>query len=217
MDQQTRQTFITLIQTQAWERAAIVAYQEQLLERLCRHARERVPFYRRRLDSLFGKDDAFDINAWKSVPVLTREEAWQNREALQADSVPAVMEPLIAGNTTGSTGTPLPFQRTQLSRTMAEAQLARALAWRKLGVLNPIAISKAVTGDAAGREHQTGEFIPVTDGAVTYVDFHLPPAGQAAHLRQVAPRLVITYPNVAVAWIAAGLRFRWRPCRGLDR
>ncbi len=207
MDQQTRQTFITLMQTQLWDRAAIAAYQAQLLERLCRHARDHVPFYRDRLKPLFGKDDVFDINSWKSVPVLTREEAWQNREALQADSVPAVMEPLMAGNTTGSTGTPLPFRRTALSRTMAEAQLARALAWRKLGVLNPIAISKAVTGDAAGREYQPGESIPITDGPVTYVDFFLPPAGQAAHLRQIAPRLIITYPHVALSWIEAGYAF----------
>ena len=207
MDAQTRQTFITLIQTEGWDRATILAYQMQLLERLCRHAREHVPFYRNRLKPLFGKDDAFDLFSWKSVPVLTREEAWRNRDALRADCVPPVMEPLILGSTTGSTGTPLPFYRSALSRTMAEAQLARALSWRKLGVLNPIAISKAVTGDAAGQEYQPGQFIPITDGPVTYVDFFLPAAGQAAHLRQIKPRLIITYPNVALGWIDAGYDF----------
>lgn len=207
MDNQTRQTFVTLIQTQLWDRATIAAYQAQLLERLCRHARDHVPFYRTRLNPLFDRGDAFDINSWKSVPVLTRDDAWRNRDALQAARVPAVMEPLVAGSTTGSTGTPLPFRRTQLSRTMAEAQLARALAWRKLGVLNPIAISKAITGDANGREYQLGESIPITEGPVTYVDFHLPPAGQKAHLRQIAPRLIITYPNLALGWIEAGYDF----------
>ncbi len=209
MDQQTRQTFVTLIQTQLWPRDSILAYQMQLLERLCRHARAHVPFYRDsgRLAPLFGKDDDFDYYSWKGVPVLTRDEAWRNRDALRAETVPPVMEPLVLGSTTGSTGTPLPFYRTALSRTMAEAQLARALAWRQLGVLNPIAISKAVSGDAAGHEYQAGQFIPLTDGAVTYVDFFLPPKGQAAHLRQIAPRLIMTYPSVALSWIEAGYDF----------
>lgn len=211
MDQQTRQTLVTLFQTQLWDRRTIVDYQLRLLEQLCRHARDHVPFYRDsgRLKPLFGREDDFDPSAWKSVPVLTRAEAWRNREALTAEVVPEVMKPLVLGSTTGSTGTPLPFYRTAMSRVMAEAQLARALAWRGPGVLNPIVISKAVTGDAAGRESvlEPGETPETGDGPVHYVDFFLPPAEQVAQIQAIGPRFLFTYPNIALSWVEAGFDF----------
>jgi len=211
MDQQTLQTFLALMQTQSWARKDIVAYQHQLLEKLCRHARAHVPFYRDsgRLDSLFRKADRFDMAGWKDVPVLTRMEAWRHRDSLHAQDVPSFMKPLVQGSTTGSTGTPLPFYRTALSRVMSEAQLARALAWRKLGVLNPIVFSKAVSGDHAGSEAPlgSGDQIRLTEGEVNFVDMLAPAADQVAQIRPIGPRLIVTYPNVALTWIEAGYDF----------
>ncbi|MBW8880172.1 MAG: hypothetical protein JF615_01760 [Asticcacaulis sp.] len=111
------------------------------------------------------------------------------------------MQPLIAGSTTGSTGTPLPFLRTELSRVVAEGLLARALAWRRCGVMNPVVVSKAVTGDVAGRESTA----PLADhgGPVHQVDFVLPPLEQCAAVARIRPRLVISYASVVHSWILA--------------
>jgi phenylacetate-coenzyme A ligase PaaK-like adenylate-forming protein len=210
MDKQTRTTFLSLIQSQTWTREAVVACQVQLLEGLCRHAFSQSPFWRQRLAPLFGPEGSFRIAAWQDVPVLTREEAWRNRDVLGTHEVPAVMAPLEPGSTTGSTGTPLPFLSTALSRVMSEAQLARAFTWRGLGVLNPIVISKAVTGDVAGRP--AGAPLTAGDGPIHYVDFSLSPDLQVAHVRAVAPRLILTYPNVALTWVEAGYDFAGVHC-----
>jgi len=210
MDAATLKTFQALMQTQSWARKDILAYQKQLLEKLCRHARAHVPFYRDgRLAPLFDRDDRFDMRRWEEVPVLTRMEAWRQRDAIQAERVPQNMEPLVPGGTTGSTGTPLPFRRTAPGRMMAEAQLARALTWRKLTGLNPVIMSKAVTGDHAGTEStlKPGAPVPATRENAHFVDFVLPPAEQAAQLRTRKPRLIITYPNIALSWIEAGYDF----------
>src|ERR1039458_8236984 len=66
--------------------------QKALLERLVRHAHVNVPFYRAsgRLKPLFRADGAFDLTGWKDVPVLTRNEAKANEEALSASLVPPI-------------------------------------------------------------------------------------------------------------------------------
>jgi len=211
MDQQTQQTFLALMRTQSWAREDIAAYQHQLLEKLCRHARDQVPFYRdtKRLEPLFRKGGEFDMAGWRDVPVLTRTEAWQHRDDLHAADVPPFMKPLVLGGTTGSTGTPLPFYRSALSRLMSEAQLARALAWRKLGTLNPVVFSRPLTADVGGVPSplKPGEQVQISDGEVHYVDILVPAAEQVAAIRAIRPRLVITYPSIAPGWIGAGYDF----------
>ncbi|WP_162148535.1 hypothetical protein [Asticcacaulis sp. AC402] len=194
--------FETLMKTQTMSRDAIVAYQHGLLEKLCRHARLRVPFYRDSgcLDSLFD-GDRFDMSGWDKVPVLTREAAYANRRELTATEVPRFMAPLTPGQTSGSTGTPLPFLRTSLSSYASEALTARGLAWRGLGVGKPTAISKAVTGDVGARE--AGEPLQTQNGSVHFVNFFHKPLEQCAELDRIRPRLVISYPSIVHSWILA--------------
>ncbi|WP_157139031.1 AMP-binding protein [Asticcacaulis biprosthecium] len=189
------------MKSQLAARQTVVAYQQGLLEKLCRHARRHVPFYRDtgRLEPLFD-GDRFDMSRWEQVPVLTREEAYLNRDGLVSEGVPRFMAPIQPGQTTGSTGTPLPFLRTAPSRYVSEALTARALAWRGLSEPRPAAISKAVTGDVAGKEAGA----PLTaSGSVHFVDFFLPPRAQCAELIRIRPRLVISYPSIVHSWILA--------------
>ena len=202
MTPQIRQMIQTLMQTQGASRPAIIAYQHSLLEKLCRHARAHVPLYRDsgRLDALF-RDEVFNMSGWNDVPVLSRAEAYVERDRLRADDVSPVMLPLTEGSTTGSTGTPLPFLRSELSRIVAEGILARALIWYGCGVMNPVVVSKAVTGDVAGRE--SAGTLAAHDGPVHQLDFVLPPAVQCAELARIGPRLVISYPSIVHSWVLA--------------
>ena len=63
-------------------------YHASLLERLCRHARATVPFYRDRLNVLFDSQDRFLLERWDEVAILTRQDVIQNKEALTSTDVP---------------------------------------------------------------------------------------------------------------------------------
>lgn len=192
-----QQVYLTLAGTQRRPRAEIVAYQAKLLERLARHARAHVPFYRdgRRLAPLFRADDHFDMAGWSDVPLLSRAEAHANADALVAETVPPEMRPLVADCTSGSTGTPLRFLRTELARVTAEALLGRAITWHTPGVsgrgVGPIVVSRFVETEpppAAGHGPHT---LPVRWSS----------ADQIAFLRKHPPGLVVTYPNLLATWL----------------
>ena len=104
--------FDTLMRTQFLQPDRMQVYQRGLLERLVRHARSQVPFYRDqgRLDPLFTPNGEIDWRRWTDIPVLTRAEAQRNEQALYAENVPPECGEVISGYTAGSTGTPLAYR-----------------------------------------------------------------------------------------------------------
>jgi len=128
--------------SQDFARHDIVRRQTALLERLVRHADANVPFYRdsKRLRGLFRADGAFDLSGWDTVPVLTRNEAREHQDALQARNIPPEMGALEARSTSGSTGTPLKFSQTLVQRVASEALINRALKWHGLWPIQRIAV-----------------------------------------------------------------------------
>ena len=127
--------------------------QAALLERLVRHAHANVPFYRDsgRLKPLFRADGAFDMAGWADVPILTRNEAKSNEDALRARVVPPEMGELAAVSTSGSTGTPLRFRQTRVQVVASEVLINRALRWHGLWPMQTYAASKYIvpTGGTA--------------------------------------------------------------------
>ena len=87
MDQLTQRFFEALLRTQFLSPERMLAYQRGLIERLVRHARAQVSFYRDsgRLDKLFGPDDRIDWERWNEIPILTRSDAQANFEKLYAE------------------------------------------------------------------------------------------------------------------------------------
>ena len=120
--------------------------QTALLERLVRHAAANVPFYRDsgRLKPLFRADGAFDLAGWNDVPVLTRNEAKANEDALHARVTPPDMGELAAYSTSGSTGTPLKFRQTLVQRVASEVLINRALRWNDLWPIRAFALAANV-------------------------------------------------------------------------
>jgi phenylacetate-CoA ligase len=129
--------------SQDFPRREVERRQAALLERLVRHAHANVPFYRDsgRLKPLFRADGAFDMAGWKEVPVLTRNEAKANEEALNARVVPPDMGALKAYATSGSTGTPLKFRQTLVQRVASEVLINRALQWLGLWPMGAFALA----------------------------------------------------------------------------
>jgi phenylacetate-CoA ligase len=121
VDAQMMRRFLeTLRRTQFLPAEKILDYQRGLLERLLRHARAHVPFYRDtgRLDLLFRGDDTIAWERWAEVPVLTRNDVRQSAAGLRAE----VLTPEHGGtwtmSTSGSTGEPVTVMHTWLSRSI---------------------------------------------------------------------------------------------------
>ncbi len=164
--------------------------QTALLERLARHADAHVPFYRdsKRLKSLFRADGAFDLAGWSDVPILTRNDAKEHEEALQARCIPADMGALETHSTSGSTGTPLKFRQTLVQRVASEVLVNRVLRWHGLWPIQRIATSTytAVAGAPAPG------MLKVPAG-LAFVE-------QVELLRRNRTTHVIAAPSIAAAW-----------------
>jgi phenylacetate-coenzyme A ligase PaaK-like adenylate-forming protein len=131
------------------------------------------------------------------VPVLTRNEAKANEDALHARVTPPDMGELAAYSTSGSTGTPLKFRQTVVQRVASEVLIDRALRWNDLWPIQTFAISKSVA--------QAGAPPP----GVLIVPAGLEFAVQVEMLRRHRTTHALVLPSVAAAWAetagAAGL------------
>ena len=112
-----RQFAATLRDTQFMPPERMREYQRSLLERLIRHARVHVPFYRDsgRLDPLFRRDDTIDWERWREIPLLTRKQVQDAGTALHAEQVPPETGRTWTLTTSGSTGEPVSVLHCALS------------------------------------------------------------------------------------------------------
>ncbi len=109
--------FETLRKTQFMPSDAMVAYQHGLLEKVIRHARKHVPFYREsgRLDPLFRMDETIAWERWAEIPLLTRRDLQIAEDRLKSEFVPPEHGRIVPGSTSGSTGEPLKVLQTELA------------------------------------------------------------------------------------------------------
>lgn len=192
----TQGFYATLQKTPFLSREAIVDYQRKLLEKLLRHARTQVPYYRDsgRLDVLFGADGKIDWSRWPLVPILTRRAAQDNEDRLRAEKLPREMLPLENDMTSGSTGAPLRIARTMLSRVASRALLGRAVTWHDQGPIGRVAVSRYVKPD----------FVPATHGPTVTLPGHWLPREQIDFLARAEVTHLVTYPNLLASLLEAG-------------
>lgn len=118
----------TLAETERFAPERLRAYQLKLMTNLLSHARDACGFYRQRLD--------FDVTvpaqlekAWSSIPILTRVEVAANSHRLFCENVPPQAGGTFVSMTSGSTATPLQFQRSQIAALAAQAVAERFMRW----------------------------------------------------------------------------------------
>ena len=110
----------TLRKTQFMPPERMREYQRGLLERLVRHARAHVPFYRAsgRLDPLFRRDDTIDWDRWGEISILTRGEVQRAGPALHSEVLAPEHGATFSLSSSGSTGQPVSVLHSQLSRSI---------------------------------------------------------------------------------------------------
>ena len=111
----------------------LVRYQHGLVERLARHARDNVAFYRDRLEPVFGPGDRFDFSRWAEVPVLDRRQAAQATLQMRTPQLPASYGDIHEISTSGTAELPLRFTTNDLVSMAANGALTQLLpmAWRR--------------------------------------------------------------------------------------
>jgi phenylacetate-coenzyme A ligase PaaK-like adenylate-forming protein len=132
----------TLRKTQFAPPEQMVQYQRGLLERLVRHARAHVPFYREsgRLDPLFRRDDTIDWERWVKITPVTRKDLQSSYEALKSEHIPPDQGGTLLVATAGSTGEPVNVLASELARRWAWAALRlRDFEWHRIDTTKRLA------------------------------------------------------------------------------
>ena len=132
-----RAFFDRLMESQ-WDAGKQLAMQRTQLEKLLRHARDYVPFYKTRLDPVFRTNGTIDWDRWTEIPILKRADLLEHREAMQARVLPVEYGPTQTFTTTGSTGAPVTTTHNSRAGLMAQATDFRAQAGYGLDSSQPM-------------------------------------------------------------------------------
>lgn len=121
-----------LQQSEWWPASRIEAHQHVQLAEILRHARDTVPFYQRRMrDSGFDSDSAVTRESLRRIPLLSRRDVQLAGSELASLRPPAGHGALIDGQTSGSTGTPVRYQGTELTQFMWNVFTLREVLWHR--------------------------------------------------------------------------------------
>lgn len=141
--QQTRQPltpsdiFAFLMESLAWDKPRLLAFQRSQLEQLLRHAKAQVPFYEKRLDVLFRADGSIDWSRWTDVPILTRADLRDRGDELMARSLPPGHGRTGDFYSSGSTGVPIKVTTTELASKVLYALWSRVFALNGVASVKP--------------------------------------------------------------------------------
>ncbi len=121
-----------LDQTQWWTPGDLRRQQLRQAGSLLRHAHETVSFYRERLAGA-GYCPGMDVtDDWfTSLPRVTRADVHENGDAFFSTRVPQSHMPVMEGQTSGSTGTPIRFLSTEVTRFFWQAFNLRDHLWHR--------------------------------------------------------------------------------------
>lgn len=123
------QFYDMLMRSQYWSAERMQIHQRSQLTQLLRHARQNVAFYETRLDAVFRPDGEIDWNRWRELPILTRADMRNHREAMQARELPPGHGATRTFASSGSTGTPIVVTQNGLAGMAASAVRYRAWSW----------------------------------------------------------------------------------------
>jgi phenylacetate-CoA ligase len=132
-----------LQESERWDEAALVKYQEERFERLIHHCYANVPYYREVFQEYDLKPrDIQSIHDLKKLPFLTKETVRKRKSDLLATNISALGR--NPAHTSGSTGTPLEFFMDKTTRPMDRALVLRHLIRLGYGKGDRTAIFKAL-------------------------------------------------------------------------
>jgi phenylacetate-CoA ligase len=132
-----QQIYDMLMKSQFWTRSQLVDFQHEQLKQLLRHAQTNVPFYKNRLAPVIGRNGIFNWDHWENVPILTRNDLVEHRDAMQAIHLPKGHGEAQDKWSSGTSGVPVTVTWNGLAQDAAEAANLRANLWHNVDWSKP--------------------------------------------------------------------------------
>lgn len=202
-----------LEQTQWWPPEQLAAHQWEQLRSVLQHAAETVPFYRERLRAAGIDPASCDDAAFRRLPLLTRSDVQSQGEALLSSRVPDGHGRATMGQTSGSTGTPIRFYRTELTQLFWRAFTLRDHLWHQRDLSGTLAAIRIKV-----EEQRAKGWGPATDSAFetgwcATLDIRTDIDRQLAWLREQDPDYLITHPSTLRALVLRARESGFKPRR----
>jgi phenylacetate-CoA ligase len=183
-----------LDRSQWWTADELRAQQFRQLAAQLRHAAQTVPYYRDRLPHVEWSPDAV-AEVFAAIPLLKRQDAQLNFETLQSVRVPGEHGAISDGQTTGSTGRPVRFRGTNLTRLLWCALTVRDHLWRHRDFGGKLAAirSKVENGVYDSWGPATGAML--VTGPCALLNIATDVRGQLDWLCEQDPDYLLTHPS----------------------
>lgn len=185
-----------LQQSEWWPAARIEAQQyAQLAEILC-HARDTVPFYRRRFGERgFSAGNGVAPEEFRRLPLLTRHDVQLSFDDMLSASPPTEHGKLIEGQTSGSTGTPVRFKGTELSKFMWEVFTLRDVFWHQRDLSGKYGVIRMGVQEVVQPGWSTATEIAFRTGPAAFLPVDAEVSKQIAWLEAQQPAYLLTYAS----------------------
>jgi phenylacetate-CoA ligase len=175
------------------------------LSSLVRHAFDTVPFYRARLEQAGIGDGPSTLEAWRRIPLLTREDIRRHGADLESRALPPGHGDTFARKTSGSTGEPLVVLGSEVTGLFWQLLSFRDDLWHRHNPgerLVAIRSGRYAEDPLAVHDLPCRGFYPSAvcpTGPMTVFYHTTPIPRQAAILEARSPRYLLTYPSNARA------------------
>ena len=199
--------------SQWWPPDRLLDHQAQALTSLVAHSHRTVSFHRSRIEAAaIEPRRPLDLDAWRRLPPLTRNDIQRAGETLLSERVPEGHGRVITTKTSGSTGTPVTVKGTILDAVVGKAFSLRYHLWHPHDFTAKKASIRRVKGVAYAYPHgahfprwgDTATF-PFVTGPASVLAIAASIAQQAEWVARQDPDYLLTYPS--------NLRFLAAHCR----
>ncbi len=193
-----------LERSQWWPAEKLEAAQFGQLQRLLAHARRSVPFYRERLKNApTAPGSAFDLDSWREIPILRREDVQNAGDALISVDLPGSHGSTDEIFTSGSTGRAIRAVRTELWGLFWSAFTLRDHFWHrrdmngKLATIRESGHGKAPYPDGAVSDNwgHASRLVFATGPSVS-LNITSTVEQQVEWLRRENPDYLLTHPSI---------------------
>ena len=182
-------------QTQWWPADVLRHHQFRQLESLAAHAYKSAPFYRQRLDFIAGiKPGALSLKTWRQIPLLQRSDLQDSYQDIISQNIPEAYQPTVETSTSGSTGSPVTVQTTNIGRLFDDAINTRYHLWHKKDFTGKLCVIQPMLSRAKHAKPQTWAAGYET-GPIVRLDIAIPIDEQFNWLVDQAPDYLMTYPS----------------------
>ncbi len=190
-----------LARTERMPRNALNAYRDALLRRLVSFARANSPFYRDRLAPLFRSGDTPDLQRWREVPILRREDVERDIDRINPAELPPEIGEVTIRRSSGTTGrSGMTFRICALVRIADACLMQRLYRWWGYDDAAPMASIRHYTMNDRGFPNGKVEMqwsYPGRAAPHYSLDLRTSTANMIAWLVRHRPRYLLTFPSIA--------------------